>query len=79
MSTASVQVGAVRVDPVIANATAINVIANLKIPQDGLFRPATAPDATYLISDQPLIIRIDGAAGVQQCKQVTGCLAKEEK
>ena len=51
--TASVQAGAVRVDPVIANATAINVIGNLTIPQGGLFRPATAPDATYLIESNP--------------------------
>ncbi|MEX3962620.1 hemagglutinin repeat-containing protein [Paraburkholderia sp. EG286B] len=44
---------ATQVDPVIARATAVNVLANLTIPQGGLFRPATTPGATYLIESNP--------------------------
>ncbi|RQG98923.1 S-layer family protein, partial [Paraburkholderia dinghuensis] len=39
--------------PVIASATAVNVLSNLTIPQGGLFRPATAPNAQYLIETNP--------------------------
>ncbi|WP_374620441.1 hemagglutinin repeat-containing protein, partial [Pandoraea sp.] len=49
----SIQTSVVRVDPIIARATAVSVIANLTIPQGGLFRPATAPDAAYLIESNP--------------------------
>ncbi|QBC30127.1 hypothetical protein [Pandoraea sp. XY-2] len=49
----SIQTSVVRVDPIIARATAVDVIANLTIPRGGLFRPATAPDAAYLIESNP--------------------------
>ncbi|MGF6481012.1 hemagglutinin repeat-containing protein [Paraburkholderia sp. JPY419] len=41
------------VNPVIASATAQNVLQNLSIPQGGLFSPASAPGATYLIETNP--------------------------
>ena len=41
------------VNPVIASATAVNVLTNLTIPQGGLFRPDTAPNAPYLIETNP--------------------------
>ncbi|WP_345810947.1 hemagglutinin repeat-containing protein [Paraburkholderia sp. PREW-6R] len=41
------------VDPAIASATAQNVLQNLSIPQGGLFSPASAPGATYLIETNP--------------------------
>ncbi|TKC91182.1 filamentous hemagglutinin N-terminal domain-containing protein [Trinickia terrae] len=41
------------VDPVIASATAQNVLNNLTMPQGGLFKPTTAPGATYLIETNP--------------------------
>ncbi|WP_329959702.1 hemagglutinin repeat-containing protein [Paraburkholderia translucens] len=41
------------VNPVIAGATAVNVLSNLTIPQGGLFRPNTAPNAPYLIETNP--------------------------
>nr|WP_316252032.1 hemagglutinin repeat-containing protein [Paraburkholderia sp. 31.1] len=44
---------AVQVDPAIARATAVNVLSNLTIPQGGLFRPDTAPNAPYLIESNP--------------------------
>ncbi|MCA8097615.1 hemagglutinin repeat-containing protein [Burkholderia contaminans] len=37
------------VDPIIASATALNVLNNLTIPQGGLFKPTTAPNASYVI------------------------------
>ncbi|NML35524.1 two-partner secretion domain-containing protein, partial [Paraburkholderia antibiotica] len=46
---ASVNGGSGLVNPVIASATAVNVLSNLTIPQGGLFRPDTAPNAPYLI------------------------------
>ncbi|VVD93297.1 hemagglutinin repeat-containing protein [Pandoraea soli] len=49
----SIQTSVVQFDPIIARATAVSVIANLTIPQGGLFRPATAPDAAYLIESNP--------------------------
>jgi filamentous hemagglutinin len=49
----SVNSGAGLVNPVIASATAVNVLSNLKIPQGGLFRPDTAPNAPYLIETNP--------------------------
>ncbi|MCG5076749.1 hemagglutinin repeat-containing protein [Paraburkholderia tagetis] len=49
----SVQGNASPVNPVIASATAVNVLANLTIPQGGLFTPATAPGAPYLIETNP--------------------------
>ncbi|CAG9241132.1 tRNA nuclease CdiA-2 [Burkholderia diffusa] len=45
--------GPVMVDPIIAKATALNVLNNLTIPQGGLFKPDTAPGATYLIETNP--------------------------
>ncbi|MGF6975214.1 filamentous hemagglutinin [Paraburkholderia sp. JPY465] len=56
-SRGGVTVGAVSggglVNPVIASATAQNVLQNLSIPQGGLFSPATSPGATYLIETNP--------------------------
>ncbi|MGF6599823.1 filamentous hemagglutinin [Paraburkholderia sp. GAS448] len=43
----------VNVDPVIAAATAVNVLGNLTIPQGGLFKPSSAPGATYVIETNP--------------------------
>ncbi|AET91688.1 filamentous hemagglutinin family outer membrane protein [Burkholderia sp. YI23] len=45
--------GTGRVDPVIATATAQNVLQNITIPAGGLFSRATAPNATYLIATNP--------------------------
>ncbi len=45
--------GGTTTNPVIASATAQNVLQNLTIPQGGLFSPATAPGATYLIETNP--------------------------
>ncbi|MDR6419071.1 filamentous hemagglutinin family protein, partial [Paraburkholderia phenoliruptrix] len=45
--------GSSMVDPAIASATAQNVLHNLSVPQGGLFHPATAPGATYLIETNP--------------------------
>ncbi|NKJ50978.1 cell surface protein, partial [Burkholderia sp. SG-MS1] len=50
---ASVNGGGSMVNPVIANATAQNVLQNLSIPRGGLFSPASAPGATYLIETNP--------------------------
>ncbi|MBN3751326.1 filamentous hemagglutinin N-terminal domain-containing protein [Paraburkholderia sp. Tr-20389] len=50
---ASVNGGGSMVDPAIASATAQNVLQNLSVPQGGLFHPATAPGATYLIETNP--------------------------
>jgi filamentous hemagglutinin len=50
---ASVNSGSGLVNPVIASATAVNVLSNLTIPQGGLFRPDTAPNAPYLIETNP--------------------------
>lgn len=41
------------VDPIIASATALNVLNNLAIPQGGLFKPTTAPNASYVIETNP--------------------------
>ncbi|WP_081053941.1 hemagglutinin repeat-containing protein [Burkholderia territorii] len=41
------------VDPVIASATALNVLDNLTIPQGGLYRPTAAPNANYVIETNP--------------------------
>ncbi|WGS43445.1 hemagglutinin repeat-containing protein [Burkholderia sp. JSH-S8] len=41
------------VDPIIASATALNVLNNLTIPQGGLYRPTTAPNASYVIETNP--------------------------
>ncbi|CAD9222679.1 tRNA nuclease CdiA-2 [Burkholderia cenocepacia] len=41
------------VDPIIASATALNVLNNLTIPQGGLYRPTTAPNAHYVIETNP--------------------------
>ncbi|MEX3949948.1 hemagglutinin repeat-containing protein [Paraburkholderia sp. EG287B] len=51
--TASVKGGGSRVDPVIASATAQNVLQNLTIPQGGLFRPVSTPGVSYLIETNP--------------------------
>ncbi len=50
---ASVSGGGSMVDPAIASATAQNVLQNLSVPQGGLFSPATASGATYLIETNP--------------------------
>ncbi|KWO60428.1 filamentous hemagglutinin [Burkholderia territorii] len=41
------------VNPIIASATALNVLNNLTIPQGGLFMPNKAPNATFLIETNP--------------------------
>ncbi|WP_232464414.1 hemagglutinin repeat-containing protein [Burkholderia ubonensis] len=41
------------VNPVIASATALNVLNNLTLPQGGLFKPTTAPNAPYVIETNP--------------------------
>ncbi len=41
------------VDPIIASATALNVLNNLTIPQGGLFKPTTTPNASYVIETNP--------------------------
>ncbi len=41
------------VDPIIAGATALNVLDNLTIPQGGLFKPHPAPNAGYAIETNP--------------------------
>ncbi|WP_186079155.1 contact-dependent inhibition toxin BcpA [Burkholderia gladioli] len=41
------------VDPIIASATALNVLNNLTMPQGGLYRPTTAPNANYVIETNP--------------------------
>ncbi|MEI7298646.1 hypothetical protein WCQ02_41895, partial [Paraburkholderia tropica] len=51
--SASVNGGSGMVNPAIASATAQNVLQNLSIPQGGLFSPASAPGATYLIETNP--------------------------
>ncbi|WP_280903096.1 hemagglutinin repeat-containing protein [Burkholderia latens] len=43
----------VPVDPIIASATALNVLNNLTIAQGGLYRPTTAPNANYVIETNP--------------------------
>ncbi|SIO72525.1 filamentous hemagglutinin [Burkholderia sp. GAS332] len=50
---ATVNGGSGMVNPVIASATAQNVLQTLTIPQGGLFSPATAPGATWLIETNP--------------------------
>ena len=44
-------------DPVLASATAQNVLSNLTIPQGGLFKPAPAPDARYVVETNPAFTR----------------------
>jgi filamentous hemagglutinin len=51
--TAAVKGGGSMVDPVIASATAQNVLQNLTIPQGGLFRPVSTPGVRYLIETNP--------------------------
>ncbi|WP_080757537.1 hemagglutinin repeat-containing protein [Burkholderia gladioli] len=41
------------VDPILASATALNVLNNLAIPQGGLFKPTAAPNASYVIETNP--------------------------
>ncbi len=45
--------GVTTVDPVIAGATALNVLNNLTIPQGGLYRPDPSPNASYVIETNP--------------------------
>ncbi|WP_423761292.1 hemagglutinin repeat-containing protein [Burkholderia sp. NLJ2] len=45
--------GSTAVDPVVASATALNVLNNLTIPQGGLYRPDTSPNASYAIETNP--------------------------
>ncbi|WP_249172943.1 hemagglutinin repeat-containing protein [Burkholderia vietnamiensis] len=45
--------GVINVSPVIASATAQNVLNNLTIPQGGLYRPNPAPNASYAIETNP--------------------------
>lgn len=52
-SVGSANVDGDPVDSVIASATAVNVLTNLTLPQGGLFRPDTAPNAPYLIETNP--------------------------
>ncbi len=41
------------VDPILASATALNVLNNLTISQGGLFKPTAAPNASYVIETNP--------------------------
>ncbi len=41
------------VDLIIASATALNVLNNLTIAQGGLYKPTTAPNASYVIETNP--------------------------
>ncbi|PCE23590.1 hypothetical protein BWP39_28325 [Paraburkholderia acidicola] len=41
------------VDPVIASATALNVLTSLTIPRGGLYRPNPSPGAGYMIETNP--------------------------
>lgn len=41
------------VNPIIASATALNVLNNLTLAQGGLFKPTTAPNAPYVIETNP--------------------------
>ncbi|WP_080492923.1 hemagglutinin repeat-containing protein [Burkholderia ubonensis] len=45
--------GVTTIDPVIASATALNVLNNLTIPQGGLFKPDPSPNASYVIETNP--------------------------
>ncbi|HDR9104764.1 TPA: hemagglutinin repeat-containing protein [Burkholderia vietnamiensis] len=45
--------GVINVSPVIASATAQNVLNNLTIPQGGLYRPNPSPNASYAIETNP--------------------------
>ncbi|MBO7777053.1 contact-dependent inhibition toxin BcpA, partial [Burkholderia pseudomallei] len=45
--------GVTTIDPVIASATAQNVLNNLTIPQGGLFKPNPSPNASYVIETNP--------------------------
>lgn len=45
--------GVTTIDPVIASATALNVLNNLTIPQGGLFKPNPSPNASYVIETNP--------------------------
>ncbi|WP_116136922.1 hemagglutinin repeat-containing protein [Trinickia diaoshuihuensis] len=40
-------------DPVLGKATALPVLTNLTVPQGGLFKPDTAPNAPYLVESNP--------------------------
>ncbi|MGN4003187.1 contact-dependent inhibition toxin BcpA, partial [Burkholderia gladioli] len=42
-----------QVDPILASATALNVLNNFAIPQGGLFKPTAAPNASYVIETNP--------------------------
>lgn len=56
---AAIKGGTPTVDPVIASATAVNVLSNLTIPQGGLYRPNSAPNPTYLIETNPAFTRMN--------------------
>ncbi|HDR9021946.1 hemagglutinin repeat-containing protein [Burkholderia vietnamiensis] len=45
--------GVTTVNPIIASATALNVLNNLTIPQGGLFKPNPSPSAAYVIETNP--------------------------
>ncbi|WP_080432199.1 contact-dependent inhibition toxin BcpA [Burkholderia ubonensis] len=45
--------GVTTIDPIIASATALNVLNNLTIPQGGLFKPNPSPNAAYVIETNP--------------------------
>ncbi|KVE28737.1 cell surface protein [Burkholderia singularis] len=54
LPNASVHGGAsAPIDPVIASATASNVLNNLTIPQGGLYKPNPSPNASYVIETNP--------------------------
>ncbi len=53
VNSGSVHGTAPMVNPIIASATAVNVLNNLTIPQGGLFKPTTAPNAPYVIETNP--------------------------
>ncbi|WP_080417704.1 hemagglutinin repeat-containing protein [Burkholderia ubonensis] len=43
----------IQIDPIVASATALNVLNNLAIPQGGLYRPNSAPNPGYIIETNP--------------------------
>ncbi|MDR3397094.1 MAG: hemagglutinin repeat-containing protein, partial [Pandoraea sp.] len=42
-----------RADPAIARASALNVLAQLSLPTDGMFSRTTSPEASYLVETNP--------------------------
>ena len=52
-TAAAVSGGVATSNPVLGKATALPVLTNLTVPQGGLFKPDTAPNAQYLVETNP--------------------------